>query len=298
MVAVGVDQALVAALDPLVAAGRDLSTVGLGPLIATIPMSRWDHMGPRDRLHFHPIDIALGGVNLAQLAIGVLGVLVITGEYSTGMIRSTIIAVPKRLPVLWAKVGVFAVVTFVLMLPSVADRVLRQPGDPRPSITSSDLVLGPGVARAVVGGALYLTVLGVFALALGAIVAQHRRRDRDLRRDLLRDPAAPRTCLPTELEQRDLARTCRAAGTRHLSLTPGSATSRPGADSRSSSATPRSRSRSRRSCSSAATPERASYLARPSPSVRRAPWRAPSRDTPRPGLASSRSWPTCSRSSS
>ena len=51
--------------------------------------------------------------------IAVLGVLVITGEYSTGMIRASFTAVPKRLPVLWAKAGVFAAVTFVLMLPSV-----------------------------------------------------------------------------------------------------------------------------------------------------------------------------------
>ena len=48
-----------------------------------------------------------------------LGVLVITGEYSTGMIRATFTAVPKRLPVLWAKALVFALVTFALMLPSV-----------------------------------------------------------------------------------------------------------------------------------------------------------------------------------
>ena len=46
------------------------------------------------------------------------------------MIRATLIAVPKRLPVLWAKLGVFAVVSFVLMLPAVLDRVLREPGDP------------------------------------------------------------------------------------------------------------------------------------------------------------------------
>ncbi len=108
-------------------------------------------------------------MQLSQLAIGVLGVLVITGEYSTGMIRATIAAVPKRLPVLWAKVAIFAVVTFVLMLPSVLA-----------AFFASQAILGrhdilqisfsaPGVARAVLGGALYLTVVGVFALALGAI---------------------------------------------------------------------------------------------------------------------------------
>jgi len=56
---------------------------------------------------------------VSQLAIAVLGLLVTTGEYTTGMIRATVTAVPKRLPVLWAKALVYAVVAFVLMLPSV-----------------------------------------------------------------------------------------------------------------------------------------------------------------------------------
>ena len=60
-------------------------------------------MSPQDRADRHPLDIALAGVNVAQLAIAVLGVLTITGEYSTGSIRATLTAVPKRLPVLWAK---------------------------------------------------------------------------------------------------------------------------------------------------------------------------------------------------
>ncbi len=58
-------------------------------------MNRWDHMSPGDRLHFNPINTGLGGYHFAQLAIGVLGVLVLTGEYSTGQIRSTFMAVPS-----------------------------------------------------------------------------------------------------------------------------------------------------------------------------------------------------------
>ena len=108
--------------------------------------------------------------NLAQLAIGVLGVLVITGEYSTGMIRASLGAVPKRLPVLWAKIVVFAAHDFVLDGPGGARRVLREPGDPRAATTSSRsrsrIRASP---RTVIGGALYLTVVGVFALGLGAI---------------------------------------------------------------------------------------------------------------------------------
>ena len=93
-----------------------IGMVGLGPLIATVQMNRWNHLDPGDRLHFNPINTGLGGYHFAQLAIGVLGVLVLSGEYSTGQIRSSFMAVPKRLPVLWAKAGTFATVTFVLML--------------------------------------------------------------------------------------------------------------------------------------------------------------------------------------
>ena len=78
-------------------------TIGLPLLFAGVTSAHWGSMSPQDRADRHPLDIALAGVNVSQLAIAVLGVLTITAEYSTGMIRSTMIAVPKRLPVLWAK---------------------------------------------------------------------------------------------------------------------------------------------------------------------------------------------------
>jgi ABC-2 type transport system permease protein len=145
-------------------------TIGLPLLFATIVGSHWAHMRPQERANRHPLDVALAGVNLSQLAIAVLGVLIITGEYSTGMIRASMTAVPKRLPVLWAKLGVFAVVTFVLMVPSVflafwgSQAILNQHHILQISLSH------PGVMRSVIGGALYLVVLGLFALAIGAIV--------------------------------------------------------------------------------------------------------------------------------
>jgi ABC-2 type transport system permease protein len=144
-------------------------TIGLPLIFATVVGARWAHMAPRERADRHPLDIALAGVNLSQLAIGVLGVLVITGEYSTGMIRATIGAVPKRLPVLWAKIAVYAAVAFALSLPSVliaffgSQAILRQHHILQ--IGFSD----PGVARSVIGGALYLTAVGVLAFGFGAI---------------------------------------------------------------------------------------------------------------------------------
>ncbi len=144
--------------------------IGFPLLFATILSNRWSHLSPRERGHRHPLDVALSGVHVAQLAIGVLGVLVITGEYSTGMIRSTFIAVPKRLPVLWAKAAVYAAVTLALMVPAVligffgSQAILRDHNILEISFSH------PGVARTVLGGAVYLMLVGVFSLGLGAIV--------------------------------------------------------------------------------------------------------------------------------
>ena len=147
-----------------------LLTIGLPALFATVTRSHWSHMSPGEQADRHPLDIALAGVNLSQLAIGVLGVLVITGEYATGMIRASFTAVPKRLPVLWAKIAVFAAVTFVLMLPSVliafwvSQSILSNIPELQTSLSAN------GVARSVIGGAVYITLFGVFCLAIGALI--------------------------------------------------------------------------------------------------------------------------------
>jgi hypothetical protein len=146
-----------------------LLTSGIPILAASVISSHWGSESPADRAEFNPLDVALIGAQIGQLAIGVLGVLVITGEYSTGMIRATIIAVPKRLPVLWAKAAVYAAVSFALMLPATLIAFFASQ-----SILSRHHIetswSNPGVARAVVGAALYLTVIAVFALGIGAIV--------------------------------------------------------------------------------------------------------------------------------
>ena len=147
-------------------------TIGLPCLFAAILSSRWGHLSPSERADHmrHPLEVATAGVNLSQLAIAVLGVLVITGEYSTGMIRSTFIAVPKRLPVLWAKTGVYALVVAALMVPSVlvgywaSQAILNRHHILQVSLSQH------GVARAVLGGALFLVLTGIFALGIGAIV--------------------------------------------------------------------------------------------------------------------------------
>ncbi|HEX4659091.1 MAG TPA: ABC transporter permease subunit [Streptosporangiaceae bacterium] len=111
----------------------------------------------------------LQGYFLGELLIGALGVLFVSGEYSTGMIRSTLVAVPRRLPVLWAKLAVFVTVTAVSMVTvSVVAFVSAQAllSRYRTGFSLSD----PGVLRVVIGTGVYLTLVGMIGAALGWIV--------------------------------------------------------------------------------------------------------------------------------
>ncbi|MEU8927772.1 ABC transporter permease [Kitasatospora sp. NPDC048545] len=123
----------------------------------------------RDFATASALSLSLFGTNFAQLALGVLGVLVAAGEYSTGMIRSTLAAVPRRLPVLWSKALVFGAIALVLGTVGafatflVDSRILS---DTRAAMTLSDA----GVARGLLGAGLYLALVGVIGVALGALL--------------------------------------------------------------------------------------------------------------------------------
>jgi ABC-2 type transport system permease protein len=143
--------------------------VGLSVLVPSVVVAHWPPDRPGEALAFDPTARSLSGIFLAQLAIGVLGVLLISGEYATGMIRASFAAVPARLPVLWAKAAVFATVTLVLMVPSVLGAFLIG----QSILTSKHLqanLSDPGVVRAVIGAALYLTVVGLLGIGLGALL--------------------------------------------------------------------------------------------------------------------------------
>ncbi len=111
----------------------------------------------------------LQGWMLAQLIVGVLGVLVVTSEYGTGMVRSTFAAVPKRLPVLGAKTAVFGLVALITMTATafvaffVGQAILA--GEPQAASLDD-----PGVLRAVAGTGVYLALAGLFGSALGWII--------------------------------------------------------------------------------------------------------------------------------
>ena len=116
-----------------------------------------------------PVNFILGtGLGLGQLAICVLGVLVITSEYSSGTIRASLLAMPRRIPMLIAKGVVFSVLVFV-----IGEAVAFGSFFIGAAIVHSHFVVSlsqPNVTRAVIGSGLYLTVLGLFALAIGSLI--------------------------------------------------------------------------------------------------------------------------------
>jgi hypothetical protein len=111
----------------------------------------------------------LQGYYLGQLLIGSLGVLFVTGEYSTGMIRATMVAVPRRVPVLWAKLIVFVSVTLVTMVAMSVVAFLA--GEAVIGHYRTAFTLGsPGALRVTIGTGVYLTLVGMIAAAIGWIV--------------------------------------------------------------------------------------------------------------------------------
>jgi ABC-2 type transport system permease protein len=137
----------------------------------TVSASQWDKAdaSERARIVADPVGLILGaGFQFSQLTICVLGVLIMAGEYSTGAIRASLLAVPKRTPMLAAKSIVFAAFVFVVAelvaFPCffIGAAIVHK----RAPVAIGD----PGVLRAVIGAGLYLAVLGLFALAIGGLL--------------------------------------------------------------------------------------------------------------------------------
>ena len=169
-----------------------LISVGLGVLFADLRgHDLLQHGG------FEPDQTALSlrGFYLAQLAVGVLGVLFVTGEYSTGMIRATVSAVPRRVPVWAAKVAVFAAVIFLIILAAAfvaflggqavlsgyhvhggltagpSGGVAFAPGQAAGTLHSLGVSIShPGSLRAIFGAALYMVGVGLLGLGCGFVI--------------------------------------------------------------------------------------------------------------------------------
>jgi ABC-type transport system involved in multi-copper enzyme maturation permease subunit len=141
---------------------------GFGVVYSLIRETRPPH-GAAAFATFDPVGVSLSGVQLAQIAVGILGVLLITSEYATGMIRTTLSAVPGRLPVLWGKAILVAAATFAVSLPAALAAFVGGQSILAKQHLSVPLSQ-PGAVRAVVGSALYLAAIALLGLGLGALL--------------------------------------------------------------------------------------------------------------------------------
>ena len=143
--------------------------IGIGALVCALTRSHWSSQNIGQRVSFDAPATSLIGLLFAQFAIGILGVLVISAEYSTGTIRATFSAAPNRSRVFAAKIVVFGVLSFIVAeLTSFVAFFLGQflLSSPATHATLSS----PGAFRAVFGGGLFVCVLGLAAMGLGTII--------------------------------------------------------------------------------------------------------------------------------
>lgn len=144
------------------------TTVGM-IAVGVVTMANTKAPSPDKQATFDPVNNVLAGVAVGQLVIGVLGVLVVTGEYSSGAIRSTLAAIPNRPLLLAAKAGVLGLVTLVVgevvtFVTFYVGRVALTDAVPMPELGD------PGVLRALLMSGAYLTMVGLLGIAIGAIV--------------------------------------------------------------------------------------------------------------------------------
>jgi ABC-2 type transport system permease protein len=143
--------------------------LGLAVLVLAQYPSHWAQMPAADRASFDPTEVGFSGLALGQLVMAILGVLIITSEFSSGLIRATLAATPRRGLVLTAKAAVLGVAALVIgeVLAFAAflagQAVLR---DPAPHATLGQ----PGVLRAVLLAGAYLCLMGLMGLGIGAII--------------------------------------------------------------------------------------------------------------------------------
>jgi ABC-2 type transport system permease protein len=145
-------------------------SIGIGAAITGGTAANWSHMGLSDRASFDPTQASVAGLfYLGQLVIVVLGAMTLTAEYSTGMIRTSLTAMPRRVVMYSSKVVVFAIVALVVTF--IAAFISFYLGQALLASTHDTATLSqPNVLRAIAGSALYVTLCGLFAFAIGAIL--------------------------------------------------------------------------------------------------------------------------------
>ena len=151
-------------------------SVGIGAAISTVVAGGWSQPPPPGTPPGAPPDVyeaaqvsLAGMLILGQLVIVVLGALVLSAEYSTGMIRTSLIAMPRRIVIYLAKAVAVAAAALAVSLATAFTAFYLGQALLARSHHSATLA-GPGVLRAVIGSALYLTLCGLFAFAAAAII--------------------------------------------------------------------------------------------------------------------------------
>ena len=147
-------------------------SVGIGAGISAVVAADWSQPptpGAPPDIHDATQISIVALLYLGQLVIVVLGALVLTAEYSTGMIRTSLIAMPRRIVLYVAKAVAFAAVALVVSLVTAFTAFyLGQSLLARTHYSAT--LAGPDVLRAVIGSALYITLCGLFAFAAAAII--------------------------------------------------------------------------------------------------------------------------------
>ena len=144
-----------------------VAMIGVAVLVLGHYSAAWAHMSAADRASFDPTSYT--GLLVAQLAVDVLGILAVTGEYSSGMIQSTLVAVPRRGLVLAAKATIIGL--FTLAIGEVATLAAFLAGQSVLHNPVPHAALGqPGVLRAVLMAGAYLPLIALISVAVGAMV--------------------------------------------------------------------------------------------------------------------------------
>lgn len=146
-------------------------SIGFCALVTYLFAGRWEHVGAENQqaVRDDPIGLILQpGAQFGQLAVAVLGVFVFAGEYSSGSIRSSVLAVPLRRNLLIAKAAVLGAVVFAIgEAVAFGSYLLAAPFVGKHAELS---ITDPTILRALVGTGAYLALVGLFALAIGALL--------------------------------------------------------------------------------------------------------------------------------
>lgn len=146
-----------------------VASVSLAALAAGSNARDWKDMTAEERLAFDPVSVSLLGVLFGALVLGALGVRAMSSEYSTGIIRTTAAATPRRTRFLWSKVIVVAGSTFlVALLANVAGFVIGQAVLRGEGLDVS--ITADGSIAAIVAGAVAVSAFAVIGIGLATIV--------------------------------------------------------------------------------------------------------------------------------